>query len=309
MLICRGESGIDAGGVYREGLSRIIDDLFSDRFRLLLPCPNNKRGDKLNSDSYIPNPSLRTPLAISMFEFAGRLIGISVRSQAALSFAFPSIVWKYIVGEKFRFDDLVAVDTVFAAKLEAIRTCDTPSVVDGETRPAIISEDEFAAAFPGLMFSVVGSDGEDCELVPGGASVPVTLASRARFCDAAEQFRLHEFDTQLAAIRRGIANVVPIRALSLFTWQECEVLAAGSPDVDVDVLKKNTEYSGYSKEDPVVLRFWKCLSSMTGEERSLYLRFVWGRSRLPGEGTHWSHTISDMSGGDKVLPLAHTCFW
>lgn len=33
-----GESGIDAGGVYREGLQRIIDDLFSDRFELLVKC-------------------------------------------------------------------------------------------------------------------------------------------------------------------------------------------------------------------------------------------------------------------------------
>jgi len=33
-----GESGIDAGGVYREGLQRMIDDLFSDRFELLVKC-------------------------------------------------------------------------------------------------------------------------------------------------------------------------------------------------------------------------------------------------------------------------------
>ena len=38
-----GESGIDAGGVYREGLQRMIDDLFSDRFELLVKCECSAR--------------------------------------------------------------------------------------------------------------------------------------------------------------------------------------------------------------------------------------------------------------------------
>ena len=303
-----GESGIDAGGVYREGLSRIIDDLFSERFNLLIPCPNRTRGDKVNADSFVPNPAHRTPLALSMLEFLGRMLGLSLRSKAALSFAFPSLVWKALVGERPRGDDLLMMDTAYAEWLRSVRECDA-DLVNGLPRTPITTQEAFAAAFPDLRFCVTGTDGKEVELVPGGRGMPVTFASRARFADAAEHFRLHEFDTQLAAIRRGLANMVPIRALSLFTWQECEVLVAGSADVDVAVLKKNTEYEGsYSKDDPVVHRFWRAMAAMTGEERSLYLRFVWGRARLPGEGTHWSHTISEMSGGDKVLPLAHTCF-
>lgn len=49
----------------------------------------------------------------------------------------------------------------------------------------------------------------------------------------------------------------------------------------------------------------------TYDERALYLRFVWGRSRLPlpGEGSD-NHSISFISSdGDKKLPIAHTCFF
>jgi len=38
---------------------------------------------------------------------------------------------------------------------------------------------------------------------------------------------------------------------------------------------------GCSESDAVVEFFWKALTEYTPEERSMYLRFVWGRSRLP----------------------------
>lgn len=40
--------------------------------------------------------------------------------------------------------------------------------------------------------------------------------------------------------------------------------------------------------------FWEILSEFTNQERSLFLRFVWGRTRLP-------RTIEDFRGRDFVL--------
>lgn len=115
----------------------------------------------------------------------------------------------------------------------------------------------FAAAYPDQRFTVFSVLGDEVELVPGGRDIRVTLANRLRFVDAALHWRLHEFDAQvgaqgpgrgrcgqghslflppaaqLAAMRRGLATMVPVRALSLFTWQEVEVLVAGKPDVDM----------------------------------------------------------------------------
>jgi len=50
-------------------------------------------------------------------------------------------------------------------------------------------------------------------------------------------------------------------------------------------------------------------------ERQLYLRFVWGRSRLPLTSKDFTqkHTIEIMrqtqTEADKMLPVAHTCFF
>jgi E3 ubiquitin-protein ligase HERC1 len=214
-----------------------------------------------------------------MFEFLGRLMGLSLRTKACLPFFFPPLVYKALVGERPAFEDLLQTDTPFAQLLDSIRTCEVGGMQGGTARPPITGEEAFAAAYPGLRFAAPGSDGVEVDLLPGGRDIPVTFANRMRYVEAAERFRLHEFDTQLAAIRRGFANLVPAQALTLFTAAEAETLVAGRPDVDPDVLKAHTEYSGYSEDDKVIKTFWKVFASLTASERSNYLRFVWGRSR------------------------------
>ena len=69
--------------------------------------------------------------------------------------------------------------------------------------------------------------------------------------------------------------------LNLLTWRELETLVCGKPILDVELLRLNTIYRGCSESDPVIEFFWKGLTEFSPEERSMYLRFVWGRSRLP----------------------------
>ena len=225
----RGEDGIDAGGVYREGLQRMVEDLFSDRFTLLLPCPNASRNAGDNVGSFVPNPKHTSSLSQEMLVFMGRLMGMSLRFKATLPFLFPSLVWKQIAGISATHDDLLDMDELYGQFIHAIRHCDKDFTLDNEPHAPVTTEAAFAESFPGLSFVVTTSAGETVDLIPGGAGVPVTLASRHRYCDMVEQYRLHEFDGQIAAIRRGLGHIVPIRTLSLFTWQEVEFLVAGRP--------------------------------------------------------------------------------
>lgn len=45
-----------------------------------------------------------------------------------------------------------------------------------------------------------------------------------RDAEGAFSFRLHEFDEQVAAVREGMARVVPVPLLSLFTGYELETM-------------------------------------------------------------------------------------
>lgn len=62
------------------------------------------------------------------------------------------------------------------------------------------------------------------------------------------------------------------------------MIVAGRSDINVNLLKENTEYGeGYTKNSNAVKLFWKVITNFSDEERELYLKFVWGRSRLPLE--------------------------
>ncbi len=47
---------------------------------------------------------------------------------------------------------------------------------------------------------------------------------------------MHEFDQQCAAMLRGLATVVPVQLLKLFSWQELETQVCGR-GVDLQILK------------------------------------------------------------------------
>jgi hypothetical protein len=100
---------------------------------------------------------------------------------------------------------------------------------------------------------------------------------------------------------------------------------AGSGEVDLGVLRAHTQYAGgYSAGSATVAHFWAVLASWGAPARSAYLRFVWGRARLP-VGEHWPrdsrargpqmHVLSMLGapgsadGATARLPEAHTCFF
>ena len=107
--------------------------------------------------------------------------------------------------------------------------------------PCVTTEPVFARVLQ-QCFEVSNSVGDMVELVPGGAARQVTYESRFQFIDLAMQLRTHEFDRQIAAMRKGFAMVVPVQVLQLGSWEEVMVRVCGVPEVDVDLLKANTNY-------------------------------------------------------------------
>ena len=69
--------------------------------------------------------------------------------------------------------------------------------------------------------------------------------------------------------------------ISYLTPDAIEVRACGSKEIDVERLKSITTYPHCGADHEIVGRFWRVFESFSHEERSLYLKFVWGRNRLP----------------------------
>ncbi|KAI9995222.1 hypothetical protein PInf_012272 [Phytophthora infestans] len=226
-----------------------------------------------------------------MLEFLGKLMGASIRSKQYLALNLAPLVWKKLAGERLVLDDLAAVDSMLVNSMSRMRTIDRYGVTE-EMFEDIVME----------TFTTLGADNRVVELKDG---------------DLVEQARLHESDDQAQAIFRGLAKVVPAKLLACFSGAELELMVCGSPEVDVNLLEKCTEYSSCSPTDDHIIWFWRALRDFSHEERSAFLRFVWGRSRLPASADEFPQRFKLQSFNmeragrsvDAYMPVAHTCFF
>ncbi len=72
----------------------------------------------------------------------------------------------------------------------------------------------------------------------------VTAANRHEYVRLALSLRMREFDRAAAAVREGMARVVPVPLLSLFTGYELEAMVCGSPEIPLHLLKSVATYKG-----------------------------------------------------------------
>jgi E3 ubiquitin-protein ligase HUWE1 len=104
--------------------------------------------------------------------------------------------------------------------------------------------------------------------------------------------------------------------ISLFDAHELELLISGLPDIDLEDLRANTEYHGYTSNDQVICRFWHVMRGCSQEEKALFLQFVTGTSKVPLDGFKALQgsdgvkrfNIHKVQNATHLLPTAHTCF-
>mmetsp|Transcript_39042 Transcript_39042/g.63013 ORF Transcript_39042/g.63013 Transcript_39042/m.63013 type:complete len:6535 (+) Transcript_39042:430-20034(+) len=304
--VMRGMASHDDGGPYRQSFSQYCTELQTlPGVGLLLPCSNRANQIRVNRDRWLPNPAAVSPVQISMFEFLGKLMGIAIRNHELLDLRLPSLVWKPLVNQVPTIDDLRAVDVL------------TVSNTDPEcTNPSNLLESQ------DIFFTVITLDGREVELLPNGRMVAVTSDNYQDWARRVLDFKIHEFDIQSEAIRRGLSTIVPQRLLMLFRWDELELMVCGRPRLDLALLKRMTVYSDCSESDPHIQYFWQVLESFSEEQRSEYIKFVWGRARLPLDKESWEqhHKIAAFhpprptfgkppTKTDSLLPYAHTCYF
>lgn len=271
-----GESVDDCGGGYSESIAEMCDELQNGSLSLLMQTPNGRDDTGVNRDCFIINPKATSHTHLNMFRFLGALIGIAIRTGSPINLVLAPPMWKQLVGLALTLDDLSEIDSDYVQGLLYIR--DNPE------------------SFVGIEFSAPSSTGEAVCLHHSWTQL--TKENSREYVQLSTEFRLHEFDVQIQAIREGMAKVVPVPLLSLFTGSELEMMVCGSREISISLLKSVTTYKGVDATSPLSLWFWEVMENFNQTERSLFLRFVWGRTRLP-------RTASDFRGRDFVLQV---CF-
>jgi len=268
----------------------------------MLRTPNGLHATGQNRDRWVVNPGSATATQHDMFRFLGKLMGVAIRTRQYMALNVAPMIWDLLVGSRVRREDLVGIDEMLVQSLDKIRNIEAEG----------ISEDMFSAVVM-ETFTTLSTDNRSVELKPNGAYVDVEFQNRHEFCDLVENYRLHEFDAQVRSVRQGLAAVVPTSLLALFTGQELETMICGHPDISIDLLESVTEYSSCASSDPHVKHFWRVMREFNQEERAAFLRFTWGRSRLPLNAASFSQRFKLMGFGrsppDAYYPVAHTCFF
>ncbi|KAJ6822557.1 E3 ubiquitin-protein ligase UPL1-like [Iris pallida] len=297
----QGEEGIDAGGLTREWyqlLSRVI----FDKGALLFTTVGN-------DSTFQPNPnSAYQTEHLSYFKFVGRVVGKALFDGQLLDVHFTRSFYKHILGVKVTYHDIEAIDPDYYKNLKWMLQNDISDVLD--LTFSMDADEEKLILYERAQVT-------DCELIPGGRNIRVTEQNKHEYVDRVVEHRLTTaIRPQINAFMEGFIELISRDLISIFNDKELELLISGLPDIDLDDLRANTEYSGYSNASPVIQWFWEVVQGFSKEDKARFLQFVTGTSKVPLEGFSALQGISGSQrfqihkayGSPDHLPSAHTCF-
>ncbi|GLT57481.1 hypothetical protein SLA2020_304490 [Shorea laevis] len=297
----QGEEGVDAGGLTREWyqlLSRVI----FDKGALLFTTVGNNA-------TFQPNPnSVYQTEHLSYFKFVGRVVAKALYDGQLLDVYFTRSFYKHILGVKVTYHDIEAVDPDYYKNLKWMLENDVSNMpdltfsMDADEEKLILYEK---------------TEVTDYELKPGGRNIRVTEDTKHEYVDlVADHILTNAIRPQINSFLEGFNELVHRELISIFNDKELELLISGLPEIDLDDLKANTEYTGYSVASPIVQWFWEVVKAFSKEDMARFLQFVTGTSKVPLEGFKALQGISGPQrfqihkayGAPERLPSAHTCF-
>merc|ERR1712161_54288 len=121
------------------------------------------------------------------------------------------------------------------------------------------------------------------DLIPDGSNTDLTGDNLPEYLEACLQYRMiGGVKAQLNELLLGFFDVIPEPLLTIFDYQELELIMCGLPHIDLDDWMTHTEYSGefedFGRHHPKVEWFWETLEEFNDEMRARLLLFVTGTS-------------------------------
>lgn len=294
-----GEPALDAGGVAREFFEIVSSQLFNPDCGLFLYSAVNQMCMQIN-----PNSGIANDFHLRYFHMAGRILGKALMDGHVTPVHLVQPIYKHLMGWPISLADLEYLDDqVYRNLMELLNLDDVSALM----LDFVVTEDKLGVT-------------ETVELVPGGTNISVDNNNLDAYLEAQCKYRtLTRMHKQLLEFLKGFYDVVPEPLLSVFDFQELELLLHGLPNIDMDDWARNTDYTGEFQNQPshkVVQWFWEIVRSFTQEQKAKLLQFVTGTSGVPIQG------FAYLQGNDgsvrrftlhgdknvKVFPRSHTCF-
>ena len=109
----------------------------------------------------------------------------------------------------------------------------------------------------------------------------VSYSERKEFVEKSVEFLFAQLQPSVDAFRRGLNAVFDGCEGGYLEGRDLMEMVVGVGDVDVEELRKATQYEGYEFDDQAIMWFWEILKEMKTSQRIAFLQFATARSRLP----------------------------
>lgn len=269
------EEGFDEGGLRRDWLSTITDEIINTG--AIIPTPDGEYYTVNNK--YSDN---------KVFNLIGQVLGVAFNNKQSINLKLMSSIWKFIFNEKVDINDMKEYDNDIYNSLNCIKNSDVTS----------------------MYLTFVDSNEE--ELCDNGKNKEVTNDNKNQYIDRIIQKRLIEDNySQIEEIRNGFQSAVDISDCSYIGWKEIRDFIKGKENFDIEDMRKNCYYNS-DDEDSVDL-FFDIISDWPDENLKKLLKFITGTSVVPVEGFEYFDNLGGKIGiqftnsNKNSYPVSHTC--
>lgn len=287
-VVFHGEDAVDGGGVRKEFFMLLMKDLIDPKYGMF------KVYEETNC-IWFNNKTFENE---QMFNLIGLLCGLAIYNGNIIDLPFPLALYKKLLSEKTKLDDLRGLSPSLHKSLKYM--------LDYES-------DDFDEVFGQYFEITVEAFGEveTHELKAGGQDIAVSKDNREEYVDLYVDFLLNKsVEVQYGAFHDGFHKVLGGKVLQLFHSQELMAMVVGNENYDWEELERNAEYKDdFSKDHPTIRLLWEVFHELDLEQKKKFLMFLTGYDRIPIFGMKsLKITIQPTGGGEKFLPVAHTCF-
>jgi len=223
----KGEGVDDHGGPYREVIDTAISEESVKILSLATPCPNATQSYGENRHLFVFNHN-NIKFGVSDTFTWGRMVGLGVRHHMNLSIPLPTFLWKALSGDSVDLSKSVTeYDTQIVESISSIQ-----ELIDAE-----MEEDASEMLEIGLSEDVVASylNGEIYQ--QGIYQILINLF---------KQTITMRQSNLITSFFNGLKATLPYERFSIFAPHELEMVFCGVSEVNIDSLRKVTEY-----EEPV----------------------------------------------------------
>ena len=151
------------------------------------------------------------------------------------------------------------------------------------------------------------------DLIPlkkNGENILVTNENKLEYVSLYALYHLKtSISKQIKAFSQGFDALIPHDFIKIFSPRELDLLICGTPEVDLEDMRRNTIYNiPYNENHPVINMFFNVLLSWENENIGKLLHFWTGSSQVPINGfAELRLKISPMD-NRNAYPKSHTCF-